>query len=65
MIKYKRSLKSCLSTSEKAEVFEWDAQHFVMTVKVIYLSGLQIKRDDKRKQNEKKFQTLLLSHSMQ
>ena len=49
MMKYKRLEKSCLLTSEEAEVFEWDAQDFVMTVKVIYLSGLQIRRDDKRK----------------
>lgn len=49
MIKYKRLGKSCLRTSEEAEAFQWDASDFVIPVKVIYLSGLQIRRDDKRK----------------
>lgn len=67
MMKYKRLEKSWLTTSEEAEVFERDAQDFVMTVKVIYLSGLPIRRDDKRKTRLKAIciETLLLSHSVQ
>lgn len=67
MMKYKRLEKSWLTTSEEAKLFERYAQDFVMTVKVIYLSGLQISRDDKRKTRLKAIciETLLLSHSVQ
>lgn len=55
MMKYKRLGKSCLSSSEEPEVFQWDAPDFVMPVKEICLSNLQIRRDNKGKHDEKKF----------